>query len=57
VLYLLVFALLIFSAYVVPYYVLNPTPASLVYLAFWTGVTLGCIILALVIMSRWREEE
>lgn len=55
--YLLVYAVLIISAYIVPYYVLKPEPASLIYFAFWTAFTLSSIILAIVIMYRWREEE
>jgi predicted membrane channel-forming protein YqfA (hemolysin III family) len=55
--YWLIFVLIILSSYVVPYYVLKPEPASLKYFAFWTAAALFSIILAFVIMSRWREEE
>ena len=55
--YLLIFLFLIFSAYFVPYFVLDNTAPSLSLFGFWTLFAVLSIILALVIMSKWREEQ
>lgn len=55
--YLLVFMVLLFSAYFVPYYVLPSTTPSLNFFVFWTLFAVSSILLALVIMSKWREEQ
>lgn len=55
--YWLVFFFLVFSSFIVPYFVFEPEPVSLKYFAFWVATALSSIILAFVIMSRWREEE
>ena len=56
-LYLAIFAFLIFSAYFVPFFLLQNTDPSLNYVGFWTLFAVLSIALALVIMSKWREEE
>ena len=56
-LYLAIFAFLIFSAYFVPFFLLQNADPSLNYVGFWTLFAVLSIALALVIMSKWREEE
>jgi len=56
-LHFLIFALIIFLAYFVPYFLLGPESHSLAFAGFWTANTVVAIILALIIMGKWREER
>ena len=56
-LHFLIFALIIFLAYFVPYFFLGPESHLLAFAGFWTVNTCAAIILALIIMGKWREER
>lgn len=56
-LHFLIFALIIFLAYFVPYFLLGPESHSLAFAGFWTANTVVAIILAFIIMGKWREER
>lgn len=56
-LYFSAFALIIFLAYFVPYFFLGPESHPLAFAGFWTANTCAAIILALIIMGKWREDQ
>lgn len=56
-LHFLIFALIIVLAYFVPYFILGPDSHSLAFAIFWTANTCAAIILALIIMGKWREDQ